>query len=158
MLQASVLFQAKLNDGRGQRGKGNKVKGKDPLCDMRPYGDSAMAGPCAAAVVAAIRAHPDADWYAAYDPGDAGCSICVILARGSGSLSGLAKSISMHAVGRDYILPGYALGFLMLNEISLVKAAQSCCAIPVPGISDASCGDAARESLAGALHIALARA
>ncbi len=154
-MQQGRLFQPQPNN-KGQCKKGDKAKGKNPLYDMRPCAGNAVAGPCAAAVVAAIRAHQNADCYAAYDPNES-CSMCVILVRGCGSLSSFTESISANPVGRDYTVPGYAVGFFMLNKNSLEKAMQSCCTIPIPGISAASCGDAARESLAGALFIALAR-
>jgi hypothetical protein len=152
------LFQPQFNDKKGQCGKGGKPNDKDTLFDMHPCAGYAAAGPCAAAVVSAMRARPDADWYVVYDPHGEGRAMCIILVQGRGSLSGFAESISAHAVGKDYAVPEYAMGFFAFNGKFLAKAMQSCCTIPIPGISAASCGEAARESLASALYIELLRA
>jgi hypothetical protein len=158
MLQANRLFQPRFEDKKGQRGKGNGVKGKETLFDLRPYCGNAAAGPCASAVVSAMRAHPDAEVYIAYDPNETGIAMCMMLVRGGSSLSSFAESISAHALGKEYTVPGYMLGFFAFDGTSLEKAMQSCCTIPIPGVSAASCGDESRESLAGALYIAMAKA
>ena len=157
MLQANNLFQPRFNDKKGQRGKGKNVKGKDTLLDLRPCAGNAAAGPCASAVISAMRARHDADWYVAYDPNAAGRSMGLILVR-NGSLMDCARSISADIAGKEYTMPGHALGFFAFNKDSVGKAMRSCCTIPVPGISDASYNDASRESLASALYIELLRA